>query len=769
MGPMKRASLIWRLLALIGGAFAVAALAVFLLTASAARHVVHNSSLEVYAQRVDTLVRQLEHQALRLELTGQEDVYRADFQDSVLRDMAAIHQRDPYTEIFPFILDSNGVILLHPRRARGDHDRLQAVLAPLDEPVDNTELEYEDEQGRRQWVVYRAFGPWNWIVCYRVPVDVLMADADSIRRRLLAVWVAATVLVLVGLTLILRREIHPLQELSRAAGAMASEMFQNDGHGFQNGEIGVLSRAFGSLRDAIDHQVSELRESESRYRQIFDAMADGLLLLDQDGMIVAANPQAGSTYGWSTQQLVGQPVSRLLRERDHELAHALRTPPVDRPLSLSGTTRDREGRELETEVGAVRLSFQGRPHSLVILRDVTEQRRLERQLLQSQKLESIGRLAGGIAHDFNNLLTPVLGYSEMLMNDVDLGDDSRADLKAIQRAGERARNLARQLLAFSRQQILEIQRLNLGEALSGFEPILRRTLREDIDLAIIPGDENKCVQADPSQIEQIIMNLAINAMDSMPDGGRIELETFSRTVDSAEAARVPDLEPGRYAGLVVRDTGPGVPEEILDRVFEPFFTTKEAGKGTGLGLATIHGIVKQHGGWVGIRNRPEGGCEVEILLGCIGEGERVETPVEPVERGLPQGRGETVILVEDDAMVRDLVTALLGKNGYKVRAFSLGHDCLEDLDRSPLPADVLLTDVVMPGMNGPELRDQLQAAGFTVPTLFMSGYAGDILIRRGLADVHSDFLQKPISPEQLLRKLQLMLQGVGRAEHGADA
>jgi len=755
---MTRGSLVWRLIGLTGGVFAVTALAVFVLVDSHVRTVIQDRAREVYAERVAGVLRRLEHQAGRLQLTGQPDVYEAGFQESVLRELDDLLLQDEDQAIYPFILGEQGQVLLHPEREAGDTAYADLLQLPSPPSPAGGESTYHGPAGHEHWVLYRPFPAWDWTVGYCVPTRLLMADADAIRHQLVVIWVSVTSLMMLVLALVLRQEVRPLRELTRAAAAMADGDLQRDVAVQRHGEVGVLTGAFVEMRAAIRRQLAELRESESRYRQIFDAMADGLVLLDEDGHIVAANPGAAAMYGWVPGQLEGRPVSDLLREQDTALAQQLITPPADHPLELTGITRDREDRELETELGAVRLAFQGRPHALVILRDVTEQRRLERQLLQSQKLESVGRLAGGVAHDFNNLLTPVLGYSEMLLSDPQMGEEARNDLQAIRRAGERARNLARQLLAFSRRQVLELRDLNLGHVVREFEPILRRTLREDVDLVVTCHDQDCNLHADLGQIEQIIMNLAINAMDAMPDGGRIELTTGCVDLGGRRHPESLDLPPGCYATLTVRDTGPGVPAEILDRVFEPFFTTKEAGKGTGLGLATIHGIVRQHGGVVNLTNHPQGGCMVEILLPCVPPSDPVvEEPPADTERQYLTGSGETVVLVEDDSMVRNLVKTLLTKHGYRVRAYPDGRVALHELLAAPRPADLLLTDVIMPGLNGPDLRDRLREAGFTLPVLFMSGYAGETLMRQGLADARADFLQKPLEPESLLRHVRDLL------------
>jgi len=756
---LQRYSLVIRILTMVGIAFAATALGVFLLVDGMVDRVLHRGGLEIYSERVDAIVRQLDQRAARLT----PDLDPVAFKEQALQDIVVVHFQDSPQEIFPVVIDLDGTVLRHRNLSPGDRSHMAASTLPDFASQPQGEIDFHDVQGREMWAVYQVFEPWGWVVGYSVPRDVLMADATLIQQRLLGGWAVVAALALLALAIFLRRETRPLLELTDIAADIAAGDLTRPLSRHYPGELGVLSRSFESMREAIQRQFTDLRESESRYRQIFDAMADGLLLLDHDGIIKAANPRAAETYGWPQQQLLGLPITSLLRESDLELAQALRTPPVGKPLELSGVTCDHEGRELETEIGAVRLVFQGEPHALLIMRDVTDQQRLERQLLQSQKLESVGRLAGGIAHDFNNLLTPVLGYSEMLLNDKQLSKDSRGDLEAIRRAGNLASHLARQLLAFSRRQVLEMQDLDLRQTLNEFEPILRRTLREDIDLVIQDGDCPCRVRADSSQIEQIIMNLVINAMDAMPDGGRIEVATSCRTLDESTTNSLAELSPGSYTTLTVRDTGQGVPPEIADRVFEPFFTTKEAGRGTGLGLSTTHGIVKQHGGMVSIRNRPEGGCEVDIILPCIPESTALLEKMSTAQSTLPLGHGETVVVVEDNAMVRDFVQALLTKHGYAVRVYEAGQDCIDDLAINPRPADLLLTDVVMPRINGPELSDMLREVGVELPTLYMSGYTGETLIRRGLGNGRADFLHKPLVPHQLLTKLRKMLDKAERA------
>lgn len=613
---------------------------------------------------------------------------------------------------------------------------------------------------KRASLVWRALAWLGGGCLLLAPAAIMLLQGSALtHRQLVLVWLIFAGLVLCAIAFFLRRAIRPWRDLTRAAAALDNDEPPQELPIAAAGAIGELARSLAGLREKVEDLQVALRESESRYRLIFDAMTDGLLLLDQDGSILAANPRLAETHGWTSQQLSGRSVTCLLRGEDHALVNTLRTPPADRPAVISGWTCDREGRERETEIRAIRLMLQGRPHALVILHDVAAQRRLERQLLLAQKYETVGDLAGGIAHDFNNLLTPVLGYSEMLLANPELSQEARADLQAIQRAGERARVMARRLLAYCRPQIPAVQTLDLGRTLAACESLLRQTLRKDIELVVKLPEAVCLILADPGQLEQMLMNLAINAMDAMPGGGRLEIELDDQETESAGGAHAPAEQAATCHRLLVRDTGSGIAPALQDRVCEPLFSTKS--HGTGMGLAIVQNIVNQHHGSLAIRNRPAGGCEIEILLPGL-----ARAPAADQKRSdgqaLPRGKGETVILVEDDLMVRRLIETMLDKHGYAVRAYGSGQECLDDLAARPAPADLLLADVVMPGLSGPQLRDRLAASGLTLPTLLISGYSGQTLQQRGLfgdpaGQVQTDFLQKPLTAELLLGKLHVML------------
>jgi signal transduction histidine kinase/ActR/RegA family two-component response regulator len=378
-------------------------------------------------------------------------------------------------------------------------------------------------------------------------------------------------------------------------------------------------------------------------------------------------------------------------------------------------------------------------------RDVTERRLLEEQLRQAQKMEAVGRLAGGIAHDFNNILTAILGTSDLMLRDLPAGHPARDDVHEVRKAALRAADLTRQLLAYSRRQVLAPKVLGLNAVLAGLGPMLRRLIGEDIELVTLLAPDVPAVRADPGQIEQVVLNLAVNARDAMPSGGRLTIETAAVT-----------LETGRCAQLAVIDTGTGMTPDVRAHLFEPFFTTKEVGKGTGLGLATVYGIVEQSGGTIHVDTAPQRGTAVRIYFPAVApaapdpDNHTAPAPATP-------GGGAAILLVEDEEAVRTFARRALEAAGYQVHLAASGREALDRVAALPDPPRLLVTDVVMPGMDGRALAAQLATLVPGLRILFTSGYTDDPLARQDLGDQGTAFLQKPFNTETLLERVRQVL------------
>ena len=389
--------------------------------------------------------------------------------------------------------------------------------------------------------------------------------------------------------------------------------------------------------------------------------------------------------------------------------------------------------------------------------ELKERRRLEVVLLQSQKMDSIGRLAGGVAHDLNNLLTPIMGYVSVAMASLQPEHPIQSKLQGIQKAAQSASELTLQLLAFSRNQVMDPALINLSDLILSMDKLLRRLIIEDIELVCVPGKAIGSVRVDPAQMEQVLMNLAVNARDAMPEGGRLVIETTDVTLDERYASRHPGVTAGDYVSLVVSDNGIGMTEEVKRHAFEPFFTTKEVGEGTGLGLSTCYGIVKQSGGHITVDSEPGQGTTFKIYIPRV-DGEPSARPSRDDPAYLPRG-SETVLLAEDEPTVRGVITDVLSESGYRVLEATNGHEALSVAqEHCGEEIHLLLTDVVMPLMGGRELAEILRAKHPNLKVLYTSGYADDAIDRHGVLEPDAEFIQKPFTLDVLTQKVRKALE-----------
>jgi two-component system cell cycle sensor histidine kinase/response regulator CckA len=507
--------------------------------------------------------------------------------------------------------------------------------------------------------------------------------------------------------------------------------------------------------------VAALRESETRFRSVVESLGEGLLVTDLEDRVLYANARIEEVFGYTLDELVGRIAYEVLHPGEE--ADRIRSALERRMQGVSDTyemqIRRKDGKRIWLRViGTPLRDAAGTIVGTVgAIADVTERRQLEEQLRQSQKMDAIGRLAGGVAHDFNNVLMAIKSNAHFLLADLPEDDPLREDAREIDQAADRAASLTRQLLAFSRQQVLQPQVLNLNAVVSQMDKMLRRLIGEDLELVTEMDPGLGHVEADPGQMEQVVMNLAVNARDAMPRGGRLVIRTANAELDEQAARFYPHLEPGTpVVVLSVSDTGTGIDREIQERIFDPFFTTKEQGKGTGLGLSTVYGIVKQSGGYIWLESEVGRGSTFSIYLPRV---QADPAPERPDRAPAARPRSATVLLVEDEEGVRRVARKMLERSGFTVLEASNGEEALRLCAGREGAIDLVVTDVVMPGMGGGELVECLAALRPGIRVLFMSGYTDEAVEKHGALVPGASFVQKPFTPELLVSRVVEMLNG----------
>ena len=605
---------------------------------------------------------------------------------------------------------------------------------------------------------------------------------ETLLAALIAMCVVVAAIVANALATVWLGLLRPFGALRRAMASVTAGDYDTRIPAVGPSELAGLGRGIELMRLRLVAALADLQRAEQRFRFLFDAAPDAMITATTDGSIAVANSQAVQLFGYPIGDLVGQPVEMLVSEEARadlatELVGYFADPPsrgAEAELKLTGLRRD--GRRFPAEITLSSLPTESGMLIAAAIRDVSErlameaererlrvvaeQERVERRQQQSQRLESLGQLVGGVAHDFNNLLNVIQGYADFTAEQIQplARADSRLvpvldDIEQVQAAAQQAARLTRQLLTFARHDVTRPEVLDLNEAVHGAGQLLRRTLGEHIELAITTEPALWRVKADRGQLEQVLVNLAVNARDAMPGGGRLSIDTGNTEVDATYATRRPGLTPGRYARLRVSDTGTGMDQATVERVFEPFFSTKPKGRGTGLGLATVYGVVTGADGSIEIYSEVGLGTTVSVLLPATDE--EAVPEASPAAAGDGQhGHGETILLVEDEESLRELTRRILTRSGYQVCVAASGAEAVQRAGNQAQPIDLLLTDVVMPEMLGNEVAVRVGAIRPGLPALFMSGYAQPILDSHGVPSPRYDILEKPFTEAALLTRVR---------------
>jgi PAS domain S-box-containing protein len=604
-----------------------------------------------------------------------------------------------------------------------------------------------------------------WIVWVGYPRTTVVRPLHAFLRRML---VGAGLFVLVGALFggaLSLRITRPLHELAGAAEQIAAGDYSRRVAIDRRDEIGRLSTAFNTMTSRVEEAHGALRETNQLTQFALAAARIGVWQSPLGNGAMTCSDSMALVHGIDADALPQNRAAFLALVHDADRARVrdmleARSAPDGvfdvqyRALWPDGSVHWIEGK------GRVKLDDAGRPTSVLgVSIDVTDRQRLESQLRQSQKMEAVGQLAGGVAHDFNNLLTAILGHGNILLDELAPDTETRADVVEILNAADSAARLTHQLLAFSRQTVMQPEIVSINDVIARTEKLLRRLIPEHIEVVTSLDSDVPAVRVDIVHLEQVIMNLAVNARDAMPAGGTLTIASGTARLDGRESFAGETPAPGTYTMLAVTDSGAGMSAEIISHIFEPFFTTKPIGQGTGLGLATVFGIVRQSRGYIDVQSEPGDSTTFRIYLpAATAPGASSPRPAESVATRTPGG-GETVLVVEDDAAVRAIARRILERYGYRVEAAASGEEALLLLTMHDLRPDLVLTDVVMPGMTGAELYREIAPLHPGLRVLFTSGYAADALDRYGIEEIDGLFIEKPYSPDELAKKVREALAG----------
>jgi two-component system, cell cycle sensor histidine kinase and response regulator CckA len=650
------------------------------------------------------------------------------------------------------------------------------VNAPPLNARDNPGMTFTGYDGRPHIGASTMLAGTPWVVWVESPIDATLAPAQRFLTEMIALAIVFAFAGGIVVWIILRRALAPLEEVRQAAEALILGRASRTVVVQTADEIGSLAQSFNTMAErvrassqeivsraeALERSNEELRESERRYRQLVDQSPDAIIV-HRDGRIIFANSVASQLVGSGNPgDLLESPILDLVHPTSREEAgrRIRRVQQTQMPSPLTELRLQRpDGTPIVVEVSGTAVTFDGMPAVQTLARDISERHLLEEQLRQSQKMEAVGRLAGGIAHDFNNLLTIINTYAELTLSAMDADHPSRADIEDIRHAGLSAAQLTRQMLAFSRKQVLAPRVLDLNDAIETMTGMLKRVIGDHVEVVTNLRPCLGAIWADAGQLEQVVVNLAVNARDAMPGGGLLRIETDAATLDFGYASHHGHAIPaGDYVVLAVSDTGTGMTEDVRQHIFEPFFTTKQTGQGTGLGLAMVYGIVKQSDGYIWVYSEPGRGTSFKLYFPrYLGDDANARDTTN--EYPLPVSAHAEILLVEDDPRVRAAVRRVLDRSPYVVTEAGSAPEAIDIFAARGGRFNLVITDMMMPSMTGDALIHELRTRNADLRAIIMSGYSEEATAREWRLPPNAAFLEKPISPATLLRCVDEVLQG----------
>ena len=757
-----------KILGIIAGGFVLTALGVVLLAHNRLQSIVDRSQRMIYEEKTLTIIAELDQKVKRLQMTGQVEAYEEAFKASILRKLRATYYAEKGLRIYPFIIDAGGAVVMHPRLQRGDETLAAQPYIGQILTSKSTAFEYSNDLDEKRWCITKSFEPWDWIVGFSIPQDIKYAEVRALLNMLIFVIVVINGVVLILLLAVIAKILRPIFSLQEASSAIAAGRLDQEIDVKSNDELGALADSFIKMRNSIREQISDLkrenserisavkalRVSEEKYRILVENANDAIFIA-QDGVVKFPNQKTEQLTGYTAEELGTMPFVDFIHPDDRETVmkrHTLRLKGENPISTYSFRIVRKSGTEKNVQVNTVLVQWENHPATLNFLRDMTQQIELESRLQQAQKMEAIGTLAGGIAHDFNNILSAVLGYSELALAELSPDDPMRNNLEAIHSSGERARDLVTQILAFSHKDEHVSAPVALHMVIKDSLKLLRPAIPTTIDIQTDIGSE--CyVLGDFSRLQRIIMNLCTNAYQAMLETGGVLGISLSATKLSHNEAAISQLPAGTYAEMVVSDTGVGIPSEYIKRIFDPYFTTKEKGKGTGLGLAAVHGIVKSHDGAISVTSQPGKGTVFKVFIPLSGEiGDKFEAAKLPAFGGK-----EHILLVDDEKDILAIQKKMLERQGYSVTAQNNAVEALEAFSNDATRFDLVVTDMTMPMMTGDKLAVELIKIRPDIPIILCTGFS-ELMSKSKAEEIGiKDLLMKPISMSDLSKMIRTIL------------
>ena len=744
---MRFNSLQFRLTLIIIFGFALLAILVQFVVARKMTDIINQGQDVEYGERLQTVLHSIQRNYDRLQKTGMVATYLEDFQNLTLRQLRQTYTRDARQQVSPFIISSSGQVLLSPRGLEGvTANNSQKILRLCRKQGKSFDLTTQKQGGF--WCISQTFEPWGWTIGYLLPLEVKYRVIDQLRQILWFVFSGATLLTVVITVWLVRGQLKPISALTQISAEMARGNLQQRLEIPRNDEVGVLADHFNRMQAAILKTIESLRSSEENLRVTLDSIGDAVIATDTDTCITRMNPVAEKMTGWTADMAIGKPLTTVFRIVDAESHQELEAPAQavlerDEIVSFGENTLliAKNGKEslIADSIAPIRNDNHVLLGVVLVFRDITEEKALQEQLLQSRKMDTIGQLAGGIAHDFNNMLGGVIGSAELLKRR--LPDDQKAEkfLDMIMESAERAAELTSKLLAFARKQHVSSTPVDVHQALRNALSILGSTVDRRIQISSSLAAEASMVVGDLTQLQNVFLNLAINAAQAMPDGGTLAISTQVIELDKVYCEVSPfDLQPGSYLEIEFRDTGCGIPTDQLDRIFEPFFTTKGRGEGTGLGLAAVLGTVQMHKGAVTVYSEVGAGTVFHVQLPLTEEAAVKHTPAGQLVRG-----SGLILIVDDEAVMRVTAAAVLEDLGYNVLLAEDGVSGLDLYRQQKDEIDLVLLDMIMPNMNGSDCFAEMQKINPEVKVILSSGFTRNEDLASMRAAGLAGFIRKP--------------------------